>query len=314
MSYKNNDRGPNMMRKYVWVVDTILRHGKISFRKLDEEWSDSDLGRGTKLAKRTFDNWRSVISDIFGIDIENENCGEYRYYIDKDNMREFRNDERRAWLYDTISVSNALANSKQIQNRILLEYVPSGQEYLQPIIEAMKKNKVLTLTYYNYWKDEEYTFDVQPYCVKLFRQRWYMIGVPGYAEENLRTYSLDRILELKTTERTFAMPKGWSAESFFKDSFGIFAGSDVKPQRVLLKVNAAQANYIRDLRLHRSQEEIEEEYSIFRYFLRPYYDFTQELLQNGADVEVLEPLWLREEIKKIAEQMWKNYNKKEKKC
>lgn len=314
MKQKGEDRGPNLMRKYVWVVDTILRHGKISFNDLNEEWRSCEMSGGEDLPKRTFDNWRAAIGDIFQIDIENEQCGEYRYYIS--NESELKTDNRRSWLYNTFCVSNALANSKQIQNRILLEYVPSGQEYLQPIIEAMKKNKVLTLTYYNYWKDEEYTFDVQPYCVKLFRQRWYMIGVPGYAEENLRTYSLDRILELKTTERIFAMPKGWSAEAFFNDSFGIFAGSDVKPQRVLLKVNAAQANYIRDLRLHRSQEEIEqnEEYSIFRYFLRPYYDFTQELLQNGADVEVLEPLWLREEIKKIAEQMWKNYNKKEKKC
>ena len=312
MIESREDRGPNMMRKYVWVIDTILRYGKVSFKDLSKMWANSEMGRGVKLPKRTFDNWRYVISDLFGIDIENENCGEYRYYIDKDNIREFRKDQRRAWLYDTFCVSNALANSQSIKNRIVLEYVPSGQEFLQPVIGAMKENTKLDITYYNYWKDEESRFLVQPYCVKLFRQRWYMIGKPDYNEENLRIYSLDRIIELHRTDKTFKMPKNWSAEEYFKDCFGIFAGSDVKAEKVLLKVNAAQANYIRDLRLHESQKEIEQnvEYSIFRYFLRPYYDFIQELLWNGADMEVLEPLWLRDEVKEIVGQMWKNYNKK----
>ena len=309
MNQTGEDRGPNLMRKYVWIVDTILRHDKISFRKLSDEWSNSELGRGTNLAKRTFENWRSVISDLFGIDIENENRGEYRYYINKDNIREFRRDERRAWLYDIFCVSNALANSHRIKDRVLLEYVPSGQEFLQPIIEAMKRNRVINITYQTYWRDEEYCYDVEPYCIKLYRQRWYMVA---RRKEKLLTFSLDRILDLHTTDETFVMPKNWSAENYFKNSFGVFVDSEAKPQRVLLKVNASQANYIRDLRLHKTQEEIEqnEEYSIFRYFLCPQYDFIQELLWNGGDVEVLEPKELREQVAGIVKSMWKKYQEK----
>jgi predicted DNA-binding transcriptional regulator YafY len=74
-------------------------------------------------------------------------------------------------------------------------------------------------------------------------------------------------------------------------------------------VSAGQANYIRDLKMHESQEEIErnEEYSIFTFNLRPEFDFQQELLWSGEDMEVLEPLWLRKEIAGKIKRMWNKY-------
>ena len=270
------------------------------------------MSRGVDLSKRTFANWCCVIGDMFGLDIVNENRGEYRYYID--NVEDIRRNGLRSWLYNTFSVSNALANSQSIKDRILLEYVSSGQNFLKPIIDAMKENKVLNMTYHSYWKDEENNYDVQPYCVKLFRQRWYMVArstYPYYYEKGPRIYALDRIKYLHATEETFQMPKDWSAEEYFSGCFGIIADQRTDILPIKLKVNASQANYIRDLKLHESQEEAErnDEYSIFTYRLRPSYDFIQELLWNGADMEVLEPQSLRQEIANIVEQMHKKYNK-----
>ena len=305
----HNDRGQTLINKYVWVIETIYRAKKISFNELNERWlSDREISRGVELSKRTFANWCYAIWDMFGIDIENEKCGEYRYYIE--NVEDLRKNGLRSWLYKTFCVSNALANSQSIKDRIILEYVPSGQNYLKPIIDAMKENRVLDMTYQSYWRDEENDFKVQPYCVKLFKQRWYLVAKPDYEEAKPYIFSLDRIRKLHTTDEIFKMPKDWSAEDYFKDSYGIFVDTKVKPQFIKIKVNAGQANYIRDLRLHESQEEIEcnDEYSIFRYLLRPQYDFIQELLWNGGDVEVLEPLELREEIVERIEHMMENYH------
>ena len=218
----------------------------------------------------------------------------------------------RSWLYNTFCVSNALANSQSIKDRIILEYVPSGQQYLQPIIEAMKENRVLNITYHSYWKDEENNFDVQPYCVKLFRQRWYLVARSTYSyyyEKGPRIHALDRIQSLHVTDETFMMPKGWSAQDFFEGCFGIIVDQNVDIQPITLKVSAGQANYIRDLKMHESQKETErnEEYSIFTYRLRPSYDFIQELLWNGEDMEVLEPMWLRKEIAGKIKRMWNKY-------
>ena len=306
----NNDRGQSLITKYVWVIDTIYRKRKISFKELNELWLRDEISRGVEIPKRTFDNWRYAIFDMFGINIVNENCGEYRYYIEYEE--DICNNGVRSWLYNTLSVSNALAKCQGIKNRILLEYVPSGQEYLQPIIEAMKENRVLNITYHSYWKDEENSFDVQPYCVKLFRQRWYMVArstYPYYYEQGPRVYGLDRIHDLYATEETFKMPKDWDAQEFFNGCFGITADQRIDIQTIKLKVTASQANYIRDLKLHESQEESErnDEYSIFTYQLRPTLDFIQELLWNGADMEVLEPQSLRKEIAGKIERMWNIY-------
>ena len=105
------------------------------------------------------------------------------------------------------------------------------------------------------------------------------------------------------------MPKDWDANEYFAGSFGIIADQHVEPQTVKLKVSAGQANYIRDLKMHESQEEIErnDEYSIFAYRLRPTFDFMQEILRNGEDIEVLEPLWLREEMAGIIMRMCNKY-------
>ena len=306
----NNDRGQTLINKYVWIIETIYRTGKISFKELNERWlSDREMSRGVELSKRTFANWCYAIWDMFSINIENENRGEYRYYIE--NVEDLRKNGLRSWLYKTFCVSNALANSQSIKDRIILEYVPSGQDYLKPIIDAMKENRVLSMTYQSYWNDEENDFKVQPYCVKIFKQRWYLVAKPDFEAVKPYIFSLDRIQKLHTTDETFKMPKDWSAEDYFKDSYGIIVDTKVKPHVVKLKVNAGQANYIRDLRLHESQEEIEcnDEYSIFRYRLRPQYDFIQELLWNGGDIEVLEPLELREEMAEIIESMWNIYKK-----
>ncbi|MBR5689862.1 MAG: WYL domain-containing protein [Prevotella sp.] len=305
-----NDRGQSLINKYVWVVETIHRAKKISFKELNRKWLRDDISRGAELPKRTFDNWRYAIWDMFGIEIANENKGEYRYYIE--NEDDIHSNGIRSWLFNAFSVGNVLANSQTVKDRILLEDVPSGQEFLQAIIEAMKENRVLNITYHSYWKDEENNFDVQPYCVKLFRQRWYLVArstYPYYFEKGPRIYSLDRIQDLHTTDETFEMPETWRAEDFFDGCFGIIADQSIEPQTVKLKVSAGQANYIRDLALHESQEEVErnEEYSVFEYWLRPSYDFLQEVLWNGEDAEVIEPQWFREKIAGKIQRMNQKY-------
>ena len=149
----NNDRGQSLITKYVWVIETIYRRHKISFKELSEMWLRDDISRGVELPKRTFNNWRYVIWDMFGISIVNENRGEYRYYIE--NEEDISKNGLRSWLYNTFCVSNALANSQSIKDRIILEYVPSGQTKLQPIIEAMKEKRVPNNTYKGNWKDED---------------------------------------------------------------------------------------------------------------------------------------------------------------
>ena len=100
---------------------------------------------------------------------------------------------------------------------------------------------------------------------------------------------------------------------YFKDYFGVIVDSEVPMERVRLKVSAGQANYLRSLSLHHSQQEVETtaDYSIFELNIRPTYDFVQEIMRNGDCVEVLEPLWIREEIAEMVRSMYDKYKNKD---
>ena len=304
------ERGPSLIRKYVWLIDTIYRAKKISFKEINERWRrDVDLSRGEEMSVRTFKRWLNNIGDIFGLYVENERCGDYRYYIE--NIEDITEGGLQSWLFNTFTVSNALTGCMGIKDRIQLEYVPSGELYLQLIIDAMKENRVLNMTYKSYWRDKEKNYDVQPLCLKLFRQRWYVIVHGNDGEEDTRIWicALDRILSLQKTEMTFTMPKEWEAETYFDGFIGLIRDEDYDKEMVKLKVDAGQANYIRDLKIHKSQQEAEcnSEYSIFTYCLRPTFDFQQELLWNADKVEVLEPQWLRDEMADTIQKMLNLY-------
>ena len=294
----------NLVGKYVWLIETIYRAKRITFKEINERWRDNvEMSGGEDIPLRTFNNWRYAIQDMFGLFIENERCGNYRYYIE--NEEDISNNGLRSWIYSTYCVGNALAGCQGIKDRILLEYVPSGQVYLHAIIDAMKENRVLNITYKSFWSEKERTYNVQPLCIKLFRQRWYLVvryDKPGYSPW---VCALDRILMLEKTEETFTMPKDWDAEEYFDGFIGVLCYDDCKKEIVKTKVSTSQANYLRSLKLHESQKEVErnEDYSIFTYFLRPTYDFIQELLWNGEEAEVLEPQWLRDEMRGRIERM-----------
>ena len=68
----------NLLGKYVWLVDTIYKAGRISFNEINIKWFNDDMD--TKpIPIRTFHKWRTAIEDIFGLVIENEKGGDYRY-------------------------------------------------------------------------------------------------------------------------------------------------------------------------------------------------------------------------------------------
>lgn len=293
----------NQTNKLVWIVETISRVGKISFEELNRKWMDNqDLSNGEEMLKRTFHKWRYNILDTFGLIIECEKGGQYRYYIS--NMEELRQGSIEKWLLSTYSISNSLQSSKSIKERILLEEVPSGVKYLEPIIDAMKKDRLIHITYYNYWREDTREHYLMPLCVKLFRQRWYMVG-KMWTTGLTYIYSLDRIKDFRLSSHTFECPKDFDSQAYFEGCFGVITGTDVKVEHVVIKVSSTQANYLRDLPLHITQQEKErnEDYSIFELDVRPTYDFQQEILWNGEGIEVLQPTWLRHEIAEKLQRM-----------
>lgn len=297
-----------LFQRYVWLVDIIYRAGRITFEEINDKWINSGLNSfGEDFPIKTFHNHKTAIGDMFDIDIECDKRNGYTYYID--NSDDMNRGGVRSWLLNTFAVNNLINEGHKLKHRILFEKIPSGQQFLTPIIEAMRDGVTVEVTYQNYWHDKSYTFEVQPYCVKIFRQRWYVIG--NSAKEEIRIYSLDRVQSLQITENKFTLPAEFDGEEYFANSFGI--SNYGRPEFVKVKVfnTEKKDRYFKSLPLHHSQEVVEqtEDYTIFRYYIQPTYDFRQELLSHGAEIEVLSPKWFREEIGNIFKDQVLNYNK-----
>lgn len=291
-----------LIRKYIWLIDTVNQAGStgITFKDIRSKWERNDLlSGGIQYPKRSFHNHVTAIRELFGIEIAcNKNTNSY--YIA--NSRELKDSSGfKGWLLDALSLNNQLEESSQLKDRILLEENPSGRELLPTILEAMRDNKMLTFSYKPYWVEDDHIsnlYHVEPYALKVFKRRWYLLG--KYGDSPLKVYALDRILDIDIEFESFTLPADFDAESFFSSCFGIIV-SDEDPQTIKLKVDAFQSNYLRSLPLHPSQKETErtEEYSVFTYFLRPTFDFVQELLTLRETAEVLAPKELRAEMARI---------------
>ena len=295
----------NYFNRYVWLIDTIYRHGHISRQDLSDLWERSTLNEtGEELYERTFHNHREAILDTFGIEIKCDRS--LGYYIA--NSGDLEGDGIRQWLLESLSMNNLLNESTDMRDRILFERIPSSHRWLPVIVNAMRDRKAVELTYKSFWRDEESTFTVHPYCLKLFRQRWYMLA-RSESYDSLRIYALDeRMLSVTPLKKALKIPAKFNAEEYFSRYFGVIIDNR-KPVPVELRVVADQVKYFESLPLHHTQELVEsnQEFSVFRYLLVTTFDFRQEILSHGPDVEVLEPEELRDEIKADIARMYRIY-------
>ena len=227
----------------------------------------------------------------------------YQYYISNDHV--LGDDSVEQWLFSTLTVHGVLSDSAAVKDRVVLENVPAGLEYLALIIEAIKTNHRILLDYQKFGT-EGYQKTVCPYALKLFHQRWYMLA--RTAENQMRVYALDRVMSVSLTDETFEMPTDFSPQAYFAEYYGIL--TDATPlAHVVIRAYDRTPNYLRTLPLHHSQRELtsNEHYADFSYDIRPTADFLGELLHHSDGIEVLEPADVRQKMKEMIAEMLKRY-------
>lgn len=290
----------NFFKRYIWLVDLINRRKYVSFKEISEAWMRSPLNEtGDPLSERTFFNHKDAIAGMFGIEILNDRS--LGFYIGRSDVG---SDETSDWMLHTLCLNNVLHENADMKDRILMEKVPSSERFLTDIISAMRDFRVISLCYQSFRHPEPFCFNVRPYCVKYFKQRWYLLGD---SDLGLRIYSLDHFVDMEELEEHFEIPKGFDAEEYFGNYFGVIIGEE--PEDVKIRVVPDQVKYFRTLPMHGSQRETVQEdgSSVFSYHIAPTFDFVQEILSHGADVEVLEPAELRESIADIIAGMASRY-------
>ncbi len=296
------------IHKYIWVVNTLLRAGErgISLKELNEKWVRTDISGGMAIPRQTFDRWKRDIADMMGVDIECHRGGHYGYYIS--NPDELDNGTLSKWLLDTYATYSALSRDAALKSRIVVEDVPSSHHFLTAILDAMRENKMVEITYQGFGRSKGYTFPIAPYCVKMSQKRWYVLA-RSVRDNTLRIYALDRIIALTPTAERFALPADFDAQAFFAPYFGVVLDEGIAVQRVVVRANSHHQHYLRTLPLHPSQRELSAcaDYADFELTLRPTYDFYMNLLSAGNWIEVLSPQSVREGMRSWLQELGKIY-------
>ena len=300
---------------YIWLVDTVAS-GRLSKEDIDRRWSHSTVNEYGEQAfpVRKFHRYKDDILTLFGISIRCNRKENY-YYIDSDKDA-LRWGDMRRFIVSAFSFKATLDEAEGMEDSMLFEPIPAGTQYLTTIMRAIRARKQLLVTYHSFERNNDYDMFFSPYCLRVFKQRWYVVGEASTHPGETRVYALDRIVDLHVLDGDFAIPEDFSPQSFFADYYGVFRNAD--PCLLRIEATPRAALYLRTLPLHSSQRELSNTDSaryiheignvVFEYYIAPTFDFIQQLRTFGAELRVLAPLSLARQMQEDAMAVLERYS------
>lgn len=235
--------------RYNLIIKKIKKHPS-TFDEITEYLKiESDIqGYDYNKSKRTFQRDLEDIRSIFHIDIHFDFSRKV-YFLFEDDQSEVS--ERILEAFDTF---NALNISDRLSNYIHFEKRrPQGTENLYGLLHAIKNQVQIQFIYQKYWEEILTKRLVEPYALKEFRNRWYLLA-NDLKDGMVKSFALDRLTELDITRKKFQLPNDFNIKELFKYSFGIINSTEGEPHEIILSFTHYQGKYIKSLPLHESQE------------------------------------------------------------
>ena len=266
------------------------------------QMQDDNLQIG--FSKRTLQRDIKEIRNVFGIDIEYSKF-QKGYFISQ-NENENMNFQR---MMEAFEMFNSLNLAQDLTPFIHLEKRrPQGTENLYGLLHAIKNRLQIKFTYQKFWEEELSQRLVEPYALKEFKNRWYIMAKDS-KDNNIKSFALDRLTNLEITNLNYQYPDNYSIEQSYRYCFGIISPNDEEPQDIILSFDPFQGKYIKTLPLHDTQQVLvdnDEEMKI-KLKLCLTHDLVMELLSFGDNLKVIEPKSLADQIKQAHEKAYRQY-------
>ncbi len=299
-------RHKDLFKTYIWLIETFLHFGALTLSELGDLWLKSTISSGVPMSRTSFNRHREEIEDIFGIKIVcSRNTGN-KYSIE--NIETINSNSVESWMANTISINNIIAENKSVKDRILLESIPSEGGNLQTAIVAMRKSHILEFDYKKYHSLEAKHYAIEPYCVKLYHRRWYLLG--HYSDtKDYRVFAFDRMSNVNLSPGKFNINHSFDALEYFNECFGVALNTSVPVQKVIIRTYLNERYYMRDLPLHPTQRLVRkgDGYLDYEITMRPTEDFLGYLLSRSNYVKIISPSSLAEQLKDMAKSILTRY-------
>ena len=266
------------------------------------QMQDDKLNIG--FSKRTLQRDLKEIRNVFGIDIEysKTNKGYYISQSETENMNFQR-------MIEAFDMFNSLNLAQDLTPFIHLEKRrPQGTENLYGLLHAIKNKLKIKFTYQKFWEEEVSQRLVEPYALKEFKNRWYILAKDS-KDNNIKSFALDRLTNLEITTQHYQYPDNYSIEQNYRYCFGIISPNGSDPQDIILSFDPFQGKYIKTLPLHETQEVLldNDQETRIKLKLCLTHDLFMELLSFGDNMKVIEPKKLSDEIKEAHKKACKQY-------
>lgn len=266
------------------------------------QMQDDTLNIG--FSKRTLQRDLKEIRNVFGIDIEysKANKGYYISQSETENMNFQR-------MIEAFDMFNSLNLAQDLTPFIHLEKRrPQGTENLYGLLHAIKNKLKIKFTYQKFWEEEVSKRLVEPYALKEFKNRWYILAQDS-KDNNIKSFALDRLTNLEITTQHYQYPDNYSIEQNYRYCFGIISPNGADPQDIILSFDPFQGKYIKTLPLHETQEVLldNDQETRIKLKLCLTHDLFMELLSFGDNMKVIEPKTLSDEIKEAHKKAYKQY-------
>lgn len=257
----------------------------LEISKFLEERFNNDY-QDLSFAPKTFQRDRKTLNELFNIEIEYKNSDK-KYHLINDDFSDIADS-----IFENLILVNAYRKSKENEDLVVFEKrQASGFYNLETAIQAAKNKKLISFSYTKHWESTAEKRVIEPYALKEFRNRWYLIG-NEFQNGNfkLKTFGLDRITDLETLHRSFHKLE-IDIDKIFSNAFGIIISDTEKSETIILSFNARQAKFVKSLPLHHSQKIVIDNDQELRISLEliPTYDFYQELLTHAERLTIVSP-------------------------
>jgi proteasome accessory factor B len=266
------------------------------------QMQDDNLQIG--FSKRTLQRDIKEIRNVFGIDIEYSKS-QKGYFISQ-NENENMNFQR---MMEAFDMFNSLNLAQDLTPFIHLEKRrPQGTDNLYGLLHAIKNRLKIKFTYQKFWDEELSQRLVEPYALKEFKNRWYIMAKDS-KDNNIKSFALDRLTNLEITNQTFQYPENYNIEQSYRYCFGIISPKAEEPQDIILSFDPFQGKYIKTLPLHHTQQVLVDNDEEMKILLKLCltHDLVMELLSFGDNVKVIEPNTLADQIKQAHERAFRQY-------
>ena len=256
-----------------------------------------------EISKRTFQRDVQDIFSLYNIEIKyDSNLKAYKIVLNDEPETGMR-------ILEAFDTFNALNISERLSDYVHFEKRrPAGTENLFGLLHAIRNRVQIKFEYHKFWEDQISQRKVEPYALKEFKNRWYILA-NDTNDSKIKSFALDRLSNLEITKRKFTFPANFNVEENYRYCFGIISPDENAPHEIILSFEPFQGKYIKSLPLHESQKVIVDNENELQIGLKLYltHDFIMELLSFGSSMKVLQPQYLAEEIKEELKRALSNY-------